>query len=112
MRLLNPVFEGDTIYSQSEVLEKWESRSRSNVSIVTAKTTDFNQEGDVVIEFMRRILVLQKAPRPTDSPAQPRRTRPPEERVRPGFLKTGSTLPQSETLAKARTAPIKCTGWV
>ena len=112
VRLLNPVFEGDTIYSQSEVLEKRESRSRSNVGVITAKTTGFNQEGEVVIEFMHTILVLQKGQRPTDSLAQTRRTCPPEERVRPWFLKTGSTLPQSETLAKARTAPIKCTGWV
>jgi itaconyl-CoA hydratase len=112
VRLRNPLFEGDTIYSQSEVLVKRESRSRWNVGVITAKTTGYNYEGEVVIEFMHTILVLQKGPRPTDSLAQPQRTCPPEERVRPGFLKTGSTLPQPETLAKARTAPIKCTGWV
>ncbi len=37
IRLPNPVFEGDTIYSQSEVLEKRESRSRPNVGIVTVQ---------------------------------------------------------------------------
>ena len=38
VRLPNPVFEGDTIYSRSEVLEKRESKSRPNVGIVTFKT--------------------------------------------------------------------------
>ncbi len=39
IRLPAPVFEGDTIYSQSEVLEKRESKSRDNVGIVTVKTS-------------------------------------------------------------------------
>ena len=53
VRLPHQVFEGDTIYSQSEVLSKWESKSRPNVGIVTVKTTGFNQEGTVVIDFTR-----------------------------------------------------------
>jgi itaconyl-CoA hydratase len=65
VRLPAPVFEGDTIYSRSEVLEKRESRSRQNVGIVTVKTTGFNQEGEVVITFNRTIMVYKKddAPR-------------------------------------------------
>jgi itaconyl-CoA hydratase len=59
VRLPSPVFEGDTIYSQSEVLEKRESRSRSNVGIVTVKTTGYNQDGKVVITFRRTILVYK-----------------------------------------------------
>src|SRR6201986_80342 len=43
VRLPNPVFEGDTISSQSEVLEKRESKSRQNVGIVKIKTVGFNQ---------------------------------------------------------------------
>ncbi len=42
IRLPHPVFEGDTIYSQSEVLARRESRSRPNVGIVTVKTTGYN----------------------------------------------------------------------
>ena len=45
VRLPHPVFEDDTIYSRSEVVEKRESSSRKNVGIVTVKTTGFNQEG-------------------------------------------------------------------
>jgi itaconyl-CoA hydratase len=65
VRLPAPVFEGDTIYSRSEVLEKRESKSRQNVGIVTVKTTGFNQEGEVVITFNRTIMVYKKdhAPR-------------------------------------------------
>ncbi len=60
VRLPNPVFEGDTIYSRSEVLEKRESRSRKDVGIVTVKTTGYNQEGKVVITFKRTIMVYKK----------------------------------------------------
>ncbi len=60
VRLPAPVFEGDTIYSRSEVLEKRESKSRQNVGIVTVKTTGYNQEGEVVITFKRTIMVYKK----------------------------------------------------
>src|SRR6266567_4970241 len=60
VRLPHPVFEGDTIYSQTEVLEKRESKSRSNIGIVTVKTTGYNQEGQVVITFKRTIMVYKR----------------------------------------------------
>lgn len=59
-----PVFEGDTIYSQSEVLEKRESRSRPNVGIVKVKTLGYNQDGKVVISFTRTIMVYRKGHAP------------------------------------------------
>jgi len=61
-----PVFEGDTIYSQSEVLEKRESKSRTNVGIVTVKTTGYNQNGTAVITFKRTLMVYKsgQAPQP------------------------------------------------
>ncbi len=60
IRLTAPVFEGDTIYSRSEVLEKRESRSRPNVGIVVVRTTGYNQEGKTVIEFRRTVMVYKK----------------------------------------------------
>jgi itaconyl-CoA hydratase len=60
VRLPAPVFEGDTIYSRSEVLERRESRSRPDVGIVRVKTTGFNQDGTVVISFERTIMVYKK----------------------------------------------------
>jgi acyl dehydratase len=70
VRLPNPVFEGDTIYSRSEVLDKRESRSRPDVGIVTVKTTGYNQDGRTVITFGRTVMVYRrnqapKAHRPT-----------------------------------------------
>ena len=64
VRLPNPVFEGDTIYSQSEVLEKRESRSRPNVGIVTVKTTGYNQDGKIVIIFKRILMVYKRGQAP------------------------------------------------
>ena len=64
VRLPAPVFEGDTIYSQSEVLEKRESRSRPNVGIVTVETTGYNQDGRTVITFKRTILVYTRGHAP------------------------------------------------
>jgi itaconyl-CoA hydratase len=64
VRLPAPVFEGDTIYSRSEVLEKRESRSRQNVGIVVVRTTGYNQEGKTVIEFRRTVMVYKKRQAP------------------------------------------------
>jgi itaconyl-CoA hydratase len=64
VRLPNPVFEGDTIYSQSEVLEKRESRSRPNVGIVTVQTSGYNQDGKVVITFKRTLMVYKRGQAP------------------------------------------------
>src|SRR3954452_16565448 len=60
VRLPNPVFEGDTIYSRSEVLEARESKSHSDVGIVTVKTTGYNQDGKAVITFKRTIMVYKR----------------------------------------------------
>ena len=59
VRLPQPVFEGDTIYSQSEVLAARESASRPDVGIVTVRTTGYNQDGVVVITFQRTIMVYK-----------------------------------------------------
>jgi itaconyl-CoA hydratase len=60
VRLPNPLFDGDTLYSQSEVLEKRESKSRPNVGIVRFKTTGFKQDGTVVIEFKRTVMIYKR----------------------------------------------------
>ena len=64
VRLPNPVFEGDTIYSRSEVLESRESKSRKNVGIVTVRTTGFNQDGTEVISFRRTVMVYRRGHAP------------------------------------------------
>ncbi|MFZ0211697.1 MAG: MaoC family dehydratase [Candidatus Acidiferrales bacterium] len=66
IRMPAPVFEGDTIYAQTEVLSKRESKSRPNMGIVEVKTTGFKQDGTVVMHFKRTILVYKRghAPEP------------------------------------------------
>jgi itaconyl-CoA hydratase len=64
VRLPAPVFEGDTIYSTSEVLERRESKSRPNVGVLTVKTTGFNQEGMVVITFERTVMIYKRGHAP------------------------------------------------
>src|SRR5262249_41062991 len=60
VRLPNPLFDGDTVYSYSEVLETRESRSRPSVGIVKVKTVGVNQNGDPVIEFKRTFMVYKR----------------------------------------------------
>ena len=71
VRLPHPVFEGDTIYSQSEVLGTRESSSRQNVGIVTVKTTGYNQNGQIVITFKRTVMVYKRGHAPQIVRLQP-----------------------------------------
>ena len=56
----SPVFEGDTLYAQTEVLSTRESKSRPNMGIVEIKTLGFKQDGTVVMKFNRTILVYKR----------------------------------------------------
>jgi len=60
VRLPNPLFEGDTVYARSEVLETRESKSRPTVGIVRVKTTGVNQHGTAVIEFLRTFMIWKR----------------------------------------------------
>ena len=55
--LPHPLFVGDTLYAESEVLEKRLSESRENCGIVTVKTTGTNQDGVVVASYKRSALI-------------------------------------------------------
>ena len=68
VRLPHPLFEGDTVYSCSEVLSLRESKSKPNVGIVTVRTTGTNQEGVVVITFSRTVMVYRRGFGPTQGP--------------------------------------------
>ena len=65
VRLPNPLFEGDTVYSRSEVLETRESKSRPKVGIVRVKTTGVNQDNVPVIEFTRTFMIWKRGHVPT-----------------------------------------------
>ena len=53
------VYEGDTLTCRSTVVNKRFSESRKGAAVVTWKTEGFNQDGDLVIEFVRSNLLLQ-----------------------------------------------------
>jgi len=57
VRFTAPVFAGDTLYAESEVLAKRESRSRPGQGIVTIVTRGFNQNGTAVCSFKRNMLI-------------------------------------------------------
>lgn len=64
VKLTAPVFAGDTLYAESEVLEVRPSQSRPGQGIVRVRTRGLNQEGTVVLEFERAVLVYTRAARP------------------------------------------------
>jgi itaconyl-CoA hydratase len=57
VRLPAPVFAGDTIRAETEVLEKRESQSRPGQGVVTVRTRGLNQRDEIVIDFERTVLV-------------------------------------------------------
>ena len=66
VRMTHPLFVGDTLYCESEVLEKRESKSRPEQGIVTFKTVGMNQDGKVVSHYKRTVLVWKRGHGPTD----------------------------------------------
>jgi itaconyl-CoA hydratase len=57
IRLPNPVFPGDTLYAESEILAKRLSRSRPGEGIVSCRTTGTKSTGEVVLVYERTFLV-------------------------------------------------------
>lgn len=55
-----PVFPGDTLYAETEVLSKRQSNSRPTQGIVSVETRAHNQAGDRVMQFKRNILVPKR----------------------------------------------------
>ena len=60
IRLTAPVFPGDTLYAESEVLSKRESKSRPTQGIVSARTVGMNAAGTVVMPYDRSFLVPKR----------------------------------------------------
>ena len=60
IQLTAPVFVGDTIYAESEVLAIRESKSRPNQGIVTVRTTGMKQDGAEFISYERTMLIPQR----------------------------------------------------
>jgi acyl dehydratase len=57
---LHPVFINDTIYVETEILDKWSSSSKPDRGIIYVETTAFNQHKISVLRFRRKVLVPKK----------------------------------------------------
>ena len=57
----NPLFHGETVYAETEVLEMRESKSKPNVGIVRLKHQGVKPDGTVVVEFERTVMFLKKS---------------------------------------------------
>jgi itaconyl-CoA hydratase len=61
VKLPRPVYVGDTIWAESEILDVRESRSNPSVGIVAMRCRGLNQRGEVVIEFRRTFMAYRRA---------------------------------------------------
>ena len=60
VRMVHPLFVGDTLYAESEVLDKRESKSRPDQGIITFKTVGNNQNNIIVSHYKRTVLVWKR----------------------------------------------------
>ncbi len=66
VRFERPVYGGDTLTAESEVLEVRESGSKPDRGVVHVRTRGRNQEGEQVLSYERRILVKRRSHYPQD----------------------------------------------
>ena len=57
LRHVAPTFHGDTLYGETRVLDKWESKSKDDRGVVHVETIGYNQDGKVVCIFRRKVMV-------------------------------------------------------
>lgn len=60
IKLTHPLYAGDTLTCESEVLDKRESKSRPGAGIVTVRTDGFNQDRKLVCTFNRTMLIARR----------------------------------------------------
>lgn len=83
---LAPTFHGDTVYAETKVLEKKLSSSKSDRGVVTVETLAYNQRGEAVLSFKRRVMV----PTHEADAAQQRAWEEKMAKTRVGARQTGS----------------------
>lgn len=66
IRMTAPVFAGDTLYAESQVLDKRLSKSRPEQGLVTVATRGTNQHGTLVCDFERTMLIWKQGFGPSD----------------------------------------------
>jgi acyl dehydratase len=71
LRHTGPMFHGDTLYAETKVLEKAESKSKSDRGVVTVETRGYNQDGVEVLYFRRKVMVPKRGPEVNEQPGRP-----------------------------------------
>lgn len=61
IQLPNPVYAGDTLWAESEVLALRESKTQRGIGIVSIRTRGLNQRSDVIIEFQRTFMLAKRS---------------------------------------------------
>ena len=64
IKLPNPVFLGDTVYCETEILTRRESKSHPEAGIVRFRSRGINQDGAVVLDYTRSAMIYKRTPRP------------------------------------------------
>ena len=67
VKATHPVFAGDTLYAESTVGSKRESKSRPTQGIVTVSTRGLNQDGKEVMSFERTMLIYKRGHSPEEA---------------------------------------------
>ena len=86
LRHVAPTFHGDTLYGETTVLDKWESKSKDDRGVVHVETIGYNQDGKIVCIFRRKVMV------PKDSYLTERGGEQPGRPVRTGLARHAHTL--------------------
>ena len=78
LRHVAPTFHGDTIYGETTVLDKWESKSKDDRGVVYVETRGYKQDGTVVCIFRRKVMVPKQSYLDARGGEQPGRPEPVE----------------------------------
>jgi acyl dehydratase len=84
LRHVAPTFHGDTLYGETRVLDKWESKSKDDRGVVHVETIGYNQDGRVVCIFRRKVMVPKDSYLEARGGEQPGRPVPQPDKNWPG----------------------------
>ena len=84
LRHVAPTFHGDTLYGETTVLDKWESKSKDDRGVVHVETIGYNQDGKVVCIFRRKVMVPKDSYLEARGGEQPGRPVPQPDKNWPG----------------------------
>jgi hypothetical protein len=107
LRHVAPTFHGDTVYGETTVLDKTESRSKDDRGVVYVETIGYKQDGTVVCIFRRKVMVPKRSygeARGGEQPGRPSRSRAADRRRAPAPGQDGSSAPATEGLQQPRRA--------